>query len=110
MNDQLVGESHYNQSESAFDIKEYLRAGDNLITVRVKNDGGPGGIEPQVNLLVWEEETAPWSRSLFNGLAQIIVRSDPEAGEFKLTATAEGLAPATSVVQTQPDKLRQELP
>jgi beta-galactosidase len=110
VNDHLMGESHYNQSESAFDVKEYLRAGDNLITVRVKNDGGPGGIEPQVNLLVWEEDTAPWSRSLFNGLAQVIVRSDPKAGEFKLTATSEGLATATSVVKTQPDKLRQELP
>jgi beta-galactosidase len=42
-----------------------------------------------------------WSRSLFNGLAQIIVQSTRDAGEFKLTATADGLTPATTVVITQ---------
>ena len=110
VNDRLVGESHYYQTESAFDIKEHLHAGDNLIAVRVKNDGGPGGMDPLVNVLVSEEEMAPWSRSLFNGLAQVIVRSDSEAGEFKLTATAEGLAPATSVVKTQPSKLSLGVP
>jgi beta-galactosidase len=39
---------------------------------------------------------------LFNGLAQVIVQSTKDAGEIKLTATADGLAPATSAVQTQP--------
>jgi hypothetical protein len=38
---------------------------------------------------------------LFNGLAQIIVQSAPDAGEIKLTATADNLAQATAVVQTQ---------
>jgi hypothetical protein len=45
---------------------------------------------------------SPWSRSLFNGLAQIIVQSTRSAGEIKLTAPADGLAPATAMVQTQP--------
>src|ERR1035437_7614703 len=44
----------------------------------------------------------PWARSLFNGLAQIIVQSTRDAGEIKLTATADGLTPATAAVQTQP--------
>ena len=43
-----------------------------------------------------------WSRSLFNGLAQIIVQSTRDAGEIKLTATADGLTPTTTVVKTQP--------
>lgn len=41
-------------------------------------------------------------RSLFNGLAQIIVQSTEDAGEIKLIATAEGLKPATATVQVQP--------
>jgi beta-galactosidase len=52
----------------------------------------------------------PWSRSLFNGLAQIIVQSTRDAGEFKLTATAEGLQPATAVVPTQPCTPRSPVP
>jgi len=55
-------------------------------------------------------EGAPWSRSLFNGLAQIIVQSTRNSGEFKLTASADGLAPATAAVQTQPCTPRPALP
>jgi beta-galactosidase len=51
-----------------------------------------------------------WSRSLFNGLAQIIVQSTRDAGEFKLTATADGLAPATATAQTQSCVLRPSVP
>jgi beta-galactosidase len=39
---------------------------------------------------------------LFNGLAQVIVQATKEVGEIKLTATADGLEPATAVVKTQP--------
>ena len=45
--------------------------------------------------IVGKPEDQPWSRSLFNGLAQIIVQSTRDAGEIKLTATADGLKPAT---------------
>ncbi len=43
-------------------------------------------------------------RSLFNGLAQIIVQSTRDIGQFKLTASLEGLKPATATVQTQPSR------
>jgi beta-galactosidase len=102
VNDQFVGETHGCQTGSAFEIKQQLRAGDNVIAVGVKNDGGPGGINPRVQLVVCKQEAAPWSRSLFNGLAQIIVQSTREPGEFRLSASAHGLTPATAVVQTQP--------
>jgi len=49
-------------------------------------------------------------RSLFNGLAQVIVQSTRDAGEIKLTATADGLAPATAVMQTQPCTPRRYMP
>jgi hypothetical protein len=51
-----------------------------------------------------------WSRSLFNGLAQIIVQSTREAGEIKLTASADGLALATTVLQTKPCTPRPSVP
>ena len=62
-------------------------------------NGDPASHEPDT----FAGQTAPqWSRSLFNGLAQIIVQSTRDAGEIKLTATADGLTPATTVVKTQP--------
>jgi hypothetical protein len=42
-----------------------------------------------------------WSRSLFNGLTQVIVQSTRCVGEIKLTVTAGGFTPATATVQTQ---------
>ena len=62
-------------------------------------NGDPASHEPDT----FAGEAAPqWSRSLFNGLAQIIVQSTRDAGEIKLTATADSLAPATAVEQTLP--------
>lgn len=49
-------------------------------------------------------------RSLFNGLAQVIVQSGRAAGEIKLTATADGLAPATAVMPVQPCSPRPSVP
>jgi beta-galactosidase len=36
-----------------------------------------------------------WKRKTFNGLAQVILRTTQHAGEITLTATSEGLTPAT---------------
>ncbi|HUB25719.1 MAG TPA: beta-galactosidase GalA [Tepidisphaeraceae bacterium] len=41
-----------------------------------------------------------WKRSLFNGLAQIIVQSRPEAGVITLTASGDHLAPGTLAITT----------
>jgi beta-galactosidase len=103
VNGQSVGESHDWQAQPIFDIKKFIHAGDNVIAVGVNNSNGQGGLNPSVSVKIMGHETAaPWSRSLFNGLAQIIVQSTRDAGELKLTATGEGLAPATGIVQTQP--------
>ena len=102
VNNQRVGESHDWSAEPAFDIKRALHAGDNVIAVGVKNDGGEGGLNPDVNVeITGQPQASPWSRSLFNGLAQIIVQSTKDAGEMKLTATADGLKTATVSVQSQ---------
>jgi beta-galactosidase len=59
-------------------------------------NGDPSCHEPDTFI---KDATPQWSRSLFNGLAQIIVQSTRDADEFKLTASSDGLTPATSVVQ-----------
>ncbi len=51
-----------------------------------------------------------WSRSLFNGLAQILVQSTREPGEIKLTASADGLTSTAAIVHTQPCTPRPSLP
>jgi beta-galactosidase len=107
VNSQCVGESHDWSSQPVFNAKQFLHVGDNVIAVGVYNGVGQGGLNPNVNVqIIGHATAAPWSRSLFNGLAQVIVQSTKDAGEIKLTATADGLAPATTVVQTQPCTLR----
>ena len=111
VNNQFVGESHDYASQPLFDIKKFLHAGDNVIAVGVRNVKGRGGLKPDVNLdIVAEPKPLAWSRSLFNGLAQIIVQSTRDAGEFKLSASSDGLKPATAVVQTQSCTPRPSVP
>lgn len=111
VNGQFVGESHDWQAQPIFDVKKFLHAGDNVIAVGVYNGVAQGGLNPNVNVqIVGHIAVPPWSRSLFNGLAQVIVQSTRNTGEIKLTATADGLAPATAVVQTQPCTPRPSVP
>ena len=111
VNGQCVGESHDWQAQPQFDIKQFLHAGDNVIAVGVKNNGGEGGLNPDVNVDVIGKATAsPWSRSLFNGLAQVIVQSTKDAGEIKLTASADGLQSVTATIQTAAGPMRPSVP
>jgi beta-galactosidase len=111
VNGQFVGESHDWQAQPIFDVKKYLRVGDNVIAVGVYNGVAQGGLNPNVNVqIIGHVTTAPWARSLFNGLAQVIVQSTRDTGEIKLTATADGLTLATAAVQTQPCATRPSVP
>jgi beta-galactosidase len=111
VNNQRVGESHVWDEPPTFDIKKNLRAGDNVIAVGVKNDGGPGGMNPDVSLeIISRPAMPPWSRSLFNGLAQVLVQSSKEAGEIKLTASADGLKSAEATVQSVGGAARPSVP
>ena len=111
VNGQFVGESHDWQAQPIFDVKKYLHVGDNVIAGGVYNGVAQGGLNPNVNVqIIGQVTTAPWSRSLFNGLAQVIVQATGDAGEIKLTATADALAPATANVQTKPGTPRPSVP
>jgi beta-galactosidase len=103
VNGQKVGESHDWQSPPSFNVKHFLHPGENVIAVAVANWNGPGGINKGVSLRLTEKLEMPqWKRSVFNGLAQILVQSAGTPGDIKLTARAEGLSPATVVIHAQP--------
>ena len=103
VNGQLVGEVHDWKVKPTFDIQKHLSPGDNVIAVCVKNGGGRGGLYPATAVdIVSQPEPAAWSRSLFNGQAQIIVQASRESGVFTLSTTADELKSATAVVKTQP--------
>jgi beta-galactosidase len=102
VNNQFVGESADWSAQPAYDIKKVLHAGDNVIAVGVFNETGSGGLNPDVNVeLVGQPAASDWSRSVFNGLAQVIVQSTKDAGEIKLTASGDGLKPAMVTVTAQ---------
>lgn len=103
VNGQFVGETHDWDAKPAFDITKFLHAGDNVIAVLCSNGGELGGLNPNVTVdIALKPKPVQWSRSLFNGLAQIIVQSTRDAGEINLTARADGLTPDTTTVRTQP--------
>ena len=111
VNGQLVGESHDWSSSPVFDIRKFLRAGQNTVAVAVKNNEGQGGLNKGVAVEI-EDKLVPvsWQRSAFNGLAQIILQSTREPGELKLTVRADGMPPATLSVPTQPCPARPMVP
>jgi beta-galactosidase len=111
VNGRLAGESHDWSSSPVFDIRKFLHSGENVIAVAVKNNEAQGGLNKGVTVQIAEKPTPPdWKRSVFNGLAQITLQSTSEPGELKLTAHADGVAPATLSVLTQPYPARPRAP
>jgi beta-galactosidase len=102
LNGEFVGESHDWSLDPRFEVRKFLHAGTNTLAVVVKNDDGQGGLNKGVTLEFEDEQTsANWQRSVFNGLAQVIVQSDGTPGEIKLSATGRGLNQATAIIQTE---------
>ena len=111
VNGQLAGESHDWSSSPSFTILTFLHAGENTIAVAVKNNAGDGGVNKGVTLELDEKPVlAAWQRSVFNGLAQVIVQSTKGAGDIKLTATTEGLAPAIQTIRSTPGRFQSYMP
>jgi len=102
VNGKLAGESHDWASSPSFDIKQLLHTGENSIAIAVVNTDGSGGLGNNIVLrLLKQVEPPQWQRSVFNGLAQVIVQSDTKPGEIKLTATGDGLTQAVVLIHTQ---------
>jgi beta-galactosidase len=111
VNGRKAGETHDSGMASSVDVKHLLYPGENPVAVLVENYSKSGGIIKGVTLRMQDKPVLPeWKRSVFNGLAQIIVQSTREPGAIKLTATAKGLSPATVSVQSQPCTPRPAVP
>ena len=65
-------------------------------------NGDPSSHEPDQFIATTGAPSPVWQRSLFNGLAQVIVQSTKEPGDIKLTARATGMAPTTLTLQSKP--------
>lgn len=83
-----------------FDLKKLLHVGTNKVIVVVGDyESEPGGISKGVYLDLTGRTSEPvWSRSVFNGLAEVIVQSTGTPGEIYLRARSDGLTAAESVV------------
>jgi len=111
VNGQKIGSTGDARSASIYDVKALLHPGENVIAVTISNYGTAAGINKGVALHLQEKPVpVSWSRSVFNGLAQIIVQSSKEPGTLKLTAQADGLKPVTISIQSEPAKSRLALP
>lgn len=73
-------------------------------------NGDPSSHEPDQFIATGQSPAPVSQRSLFNGLAQVIVQSKQEAGEIKLTARSTNLAERTLVLTAKPATLRPALP
>ena len=103
VNGQRVGESRDWQVSPIFDVKPFLHAGENTIAVAIANYSGAGGLNKGASLQLQERPVPPqWQRSVFNGLAQIIVQGTREAGELTLRAQSKGLTETTLKISAQP--------
>lgn len=107
VNGQKVGESHDWQVAPIFDVKGVLHPGENTIAVAVANYTGPGGLNKGASLRLQDKPIpSQWQRSVFNGLAQILVQSTREPGEISLTARSVGLGETTLKLTTRPGDWR----
>jgi beta-galactosidase len=96
---------------SVYDVKKLLRPGENSIAVTIANWGEAAGLNKGVMLRLVDPPRSPeWRRSVFGGLAQVIVQTTGEGGKVKLTAESNALAPATVALDARPVARRPVLP
>ena len=112
INGQKVGGSIDPRSAMVYDAKSLLHPGENVVVLAAANYGPEGaGITKGVSLrLQAQADPIDWSRSVFNGLGQVIIRSSRDAGALKLTAHADGLEDGTLAVSSDPVTPKPTLP
>jgi beta-galactosidase len=111
VNGQKIGGTGDSRYASLYDVKKLLHAGENVVAVTLANYGPAAGLNKGVALRL-QDNPAPvaWSRSVFGGLAQIIVQSSKQPGTLKLTARAKGLSPTTVPIASRTVEVRSALP
>jgi beta-galactosidase len=102
LNGEKLGPGSDTGTPCIYNPKAKLRPGENAVAVVVASWSDTAGVAQGVKLrLIDEPPSVAWSRSVFNGLAQIIVQASRQAGTLKLSARAEGLKPATVEIGTK---------
>ena len=92
VNGRKVSEVGDARAASIFEVKKFLHPGANSLALSLRTWGATGGISRGTNWRVITAAPAPqWSRSVFNGLAQLIIQSTSQPGEIKVHARADGL-------------------
>jgi beta-galactosidase len=96
---------------------DLLRPGRNVIAVLTKpapnaqgNRGDTPASKGDPGLIKVTTPPDGWKRSLFNGLAQIIVQSTGQSGEIVLTARANGVNDGVLNISANPAPLRAAIP
>ena len=106
LNGQKIARTGGASAPSIYDVKALLHPGESSVAVSLANWGEAAGINKGVMLrLIDKPPSVKWRRSVFNGLAQVIVRTSKESGTIKLSAESTALAPTTislSAIATEP--------
>jgi beta-galactosidase len=97
VNGHRLGGSIDGRVPAIFDVKALLHPGENVVALPASSYGAdPVGMSRGVTLRMQDEGPAVhWERSAFNGLAEIIVQASREPGTITLTASSDGLKPAS---------------
>lgn len=107
LNGQKLGKGGDARAASVFDVKALLHPGRNTVAVALAVYNDRGGLSRGVSLRsVSEAPRVKWSRSVFNGLAQVIVQATKTPGTVELTARGDGLKPAIISLKPQSVTLR----
>ena len=111
VNGQRVGSASDPRAALLYDVTGLLHPGENTIAVPLVNWGPNGGLCRGVTLRIpGDPPPVHWQRSVFNGLAQIIVQSSKQHGTLRLTASSPGLTPTTISIESSPAVLRPAVP
>jgi beta-galactosidase len=111
VNGKKLGPVGDGRGASVYDVKAFLVPGENTVAVSIANWGESAGLTRGVSLrLIDEAPASQWRRSVFGGLAQVIVQTTRSSGTLTLTAAAKGLRPATLELSSRPVERRPELP
>jgi beta-galactosidase len=111
VNGQKVGPAGDSRAASIYNVKAMLHAGENTVAVGLANWGVTAGPTLGVRLRMLDKPApVQWQRSVFNGLAEVLVQSSKQAGEMTLTARSDGLKTASVVLHAAPVALRPEVP
>lgn len=103
LNGKRIGPTGDSRAASTYDVKALLRRGPNTVAVAIANYGAAAGVNRGVELRLYDQPRAPaWSRSTFNGFAQVLVQATKRPGAIELTARSAGLSPTTLALSATP--------